>query len=86
MKVWDRAGMEIATPGSAVGLATNCATGPGEPAGQLKNRTPGQAPLQECILNRLAKPRDSTSILKALHGKFDIKRHSPCILYLAIST
>ena len=27
-KVWDQAGIEIATPGSAVGLATDCATGP----------------------------------------------------------
>ena len=25
----------------------------------------------------------STSVLEALLGKFDIKRHSPCILYLA---
>ena len=29
MKVWDQARIEIATPGSAVGLATNCTTGPG---------------------------------------------------------
>ena len=26
-KVWDRAGLKLAGPGSAVGLATNCATG-----------------------------------------------------------
>ena len=29
-KVWDQAGIELATPGSAVGLATDCATGPGD--------------------------------------------------------
>ena len=28
-KVWGRAGIELATPGSAVRLATDCATGPG---------------------------------------------------------
>ena len=32
----------------------------------------------------LGKPRDSTSILKALPGKLDIKRHSPSILYLLL--
>ena len=26
-KVWDQAGIELTTPGSAVGLATDCATG-----------------------------------------------------------
>ena len=43
-----------------------------------------QAQLQECMLNRSArmhvesfgKPRDSTSILKDLPDKLDIKRHS----------
>ena len=49
------------------------------------------ARLQEHLLNRsplrthvesLGKPHGSTSILKALLGKFDIKRHSPSILYL----
>ena len=29
MKVWDRAVIKLATPGSAVGLATDCATGLG---------------------------------------------------------
>ena len=29
----------------------------------------------------LDKPHDSTSILKGLPGKLDIKRHSPSILY-----
>ena len=29
----------------------------------------------------LGKPRDSTSVLKDLPGKHDIKRHSPSILY-----
>ena len=28
-RVWDLAGIELATPGSAVGLATDCATRPG---------------------------------------------------------
>ena len=27
----------------------------------------------------------STSVLKALPGKLDIKRHSPCILYISFS-
>ena len=30
MKVWDRAGIELATPGSAVGLTTDCAKAPGK--------------------------------------------------------
>ena len=30
----------------------------------------------------LDKPSDSTSVLEALTGKLDIKRHSPSILYL----
>ena len=29
MNEWDRAGIKLETPGSAVGLATDCATGPG---------------------------------------------------------
>ena len=29
-----------------------------------------------------SKSRDSTSVLKALPGKLDIKRHSPSILYV----
>ena len=28
-KVWDRVGIKLASPGSAVGLATDCATGLG---------------------------------------------------------
>ena len=32
-KVWDRAGIELATPGTAVRHATNCATGPGSVLG-----------------------------------------------------
>ena len=35
------------------------------------------------MLNRSASLAMSTSVLKALPGKFDIKRHSPCILYLS---
>ena len=35
------------------------------------------------MLNRSASLAMSTSILKALPGKLDIKRHSPSILYLS---
>ena len=34
------------------------------------------------MLNRSASLAMSTSILKALPGKLDIKRHSPSILYI----
>ena len=34
------------------------------------------------MLNRVANLVMSTSVLKALHGKLDIKRHLPSILYL----
>ena len=34
------------------------------------------------MLNRSARLAMSTSVLKALPGKLDIKRHSPIILYL----
>ena len=37
----------------------------------------------ECLLASLAM---STSVLKALPGKLDIKRHSPSILYLAFKS
>ena len=37
------------------------------------------------MLNRLASLTMSTSILKALPGKLDIKRHSPSILYVSAS-
>ena len=40
-----------------------------------------QAQLWECMLNRSASLAMSTSVLKALPGKLDIKRHSPSILY-----
>ena len=36
------------------------------------------------MLNRSASLAMSTSILKALPGKLDIKRHSPSILYLLL--
>ena len=36
------------------------------------------------MLNRSASLAMSTSVLKALPGKLDIKRHSPCILYFSI--
>ena len=58
---------------------------------ELINRLPGscllisvyQARLQERVLNRLASLAMSTSVLKALSGKLDIKRHSPSILYIS---
>ena len=34
------------------------------------------------MLNHLASLKMSTSVLKALPGKLDIKRHSPSILYI----
>ena len=37
------------------------------------------------MLNRSASLAMSTSVLKTLPGKLDIKRHSPSILYLAWS-
>ena len=36
------------------------------------------------MLNRSASLAMSTSVLKALPGKLDIKRHSPSILYLSV--
>ena len=41
-----------------------------------------QARLWERMLNRSASLAMSTSVLKALPGKLDIKRHSPSILYV----
>ena len=38
------------------------------------------------MLNRLASLAMSTSVLKALPGKLDIKRHSPNILYICPKT
>ena len=38
------------------------------------------------MLNRSASLAMSTSIIKALPGKLDIKRHSPSILYLSDCT
>ena len=37
------------------------------------------------MLNRSARLAMSTSVLKALPGKLDIKRHSPNILYVLIN-
>ena len=37
------------------------------------------------MLNRSASLAMSTSVLKALPGKLDIKRHSPSILYISAS-
>ena len=41
-----------------------------------------QARLQERMLNRSASLAMSTSVLEALSGKLDIKRHSLSILYI----
>ena len=59
--------------------------------GKLINRIPGslfwckvyQAWLWERMLNRSASLAMSTSVLKALPGKLDIKRHSSSILYFS---
>ena len=58
--------------------------------GKLINRTPGvcllikvfQAWFQEYMLNHLTSLAMSSSVLEALPGKLDIKRHSPINLYL----
>ena len=55
------------------------------------NRIPGSCLLISSLpglalrmhVKSLGKPRDSTSILKALPGKLYIKRHSPSILYVS---
>ena len=55
------------------------------------NRVPGSRLLISSLpgsalrtqVESLCKPRDSTSILKALPGKLDIKRREPCILYVS---
>ena len=60
---------------------------------KLINRIPGLRLLitslpgsgSEHLLNRSACLAMSTSILKDLPGKLDIKRHSPCVLYIYIS-
>ena len=60
-----------------------------EPACKLINKIPGlrllitnfPGPAEPMLVE--SKPRDSTSILEALSGKHDIKRHSPSILYLS---
>ena len=59
--------------------------------GKLINRIPGAHLLilslpgsaSRTHVKSLGKLCDSTSILKALPGKLDIKRHSPSILYLS---
>ena len=38
------------------------------------------------MLNRMASLAMSTSVLEALPGKLDIKRHSPSILYFLTAT
>ena len=48
----------------------------------LISSLPGSALRMHCILNRSASLAMSTSVLKALPGKLDIKRHSPSILYI----
>ena len=61
-----------------------------ETVGKLINRILGECLLISSLsgsalrmhVESLGKPRDVTSILKALPGKLDIKRHSPSILYI----
>ena len=48
----------------------------------LLNTHTFKTPLQERMMNRSAELRDSTSVLKALPGKLDTKRHSTSNLYL----
>ena len=48
--------------------------------GKLINRKPGS----RLLISSLPGSALSTSVLKALPGKLDIKRHSPSILYLSI--
>ena len=56
---------------------------------KLINRIPGLCLLISSLpglalrthLESLGKPRNSSSVLEALPGKLDIKRHSPSILY-----
>ena len=58
--------------------------------GKLINRIPGSRLLISSLpgsalrthVESLGKPRMSTSVLEALPGKLDIKRHSPSILYI----
>ena len=58
--------------------------------GNLINRIPGLGLLISSLpglalrthVESLHKPRDSASLLEALPGKLDIKRHSPSILYV----
>ena len=62
-----------------------------EPTCKLIKRIPGSCLLISSLpgsalrihVESLGKPRDVKSVLKALPGKFDIKRHSPSILYLS---
>ena len=53
---------------------------------KLINRIRGfqvyQVRLRERMLNRSASLAMSTSALEALPSKLDIKRHSPCVLYI----
>ena len=48
--------------------------------GKLINKIPGSC----LLISSLPGSALSTSVLKALPGKLDIKRHSPSILYLDI--
>ena len=50
----------------------------------LISSLPGKARLQECLLTSRGLPRDSTCVLKAEPGKFDIKRREPGILFISL--
>ena len=59
-----------------------------EPMGKLINRILGGRLLISSLPGSAsrthAEPRDSTSVLKALPGKLDIKRHPPSFLYVMV--
>ena len=60
--------------------------------GKLINKIPGSRLLISSLpgsalrthVESLGKPAMSTSVLKALPGKLDTKRHSPSILYVSV--
>ena len=60
--------------------------------GKLINRIPGSRLLISSLpgsasrthVESLCKPLGSTTVMEALPGKLDIKRHSPSILYLHV--
>ena len=76
-----------------MGIPCIIATLKNETMGKLINRLPGSRLLISSSpgstlrthVESLGKPRDATSVLKALPGKLDIKTHSPSILCILAS-